>query len=344
MDRTEILRKTGHMRQLVGAVPVIYGEGRAAGMNAWQIRNGSLHFTVMRDKCLDIAELSYKGINLSFLSKPGLQGRNHYDTNGEEALRSIMGGMLFTCGLENICAPWEAEGRKYPMHGRIRTTPAESCGAETVWREDSFEVSVWGEMREAELFGENLVLKRRITTKWPEKTVHIKDVIENQGFRSEPAMLLYHFNAGYPFLDEGTRILLPSRRVTPRDEEAKRQAANWNIMEAPEDNLPEAVFLHELEEDGQGNTWAGIVNDRLGIGLRLDFSKKSLPYFMEWKSRASGDYVVGLEPANSSVYGRKYHEERGDLHMLGPQESETIELSLTILEGEELEEMRGRLE
>ena len=49
---------------------------------------------------------------------------------------------------------------------------------------------------------------------------------------------------------------------------------------------------------------------------------------MEWKSLASGDYVVGLEPANSSVYGRAYHEE--------PFAREKNRLVITILEGEEL--------
>ena len=45
----------------------------------------------MADKCLDISSVSsYKGINMNFLSNPGLQGQNQYDTNGEEAIRSIM--------------------------------------------------------------------------------------------------------------------------------------------------------------------------------------------------------------------------------------------------------------
>ena len=37
---------------------------------------------------------------------------------------------------------------------------------------------------------------------------------------------------------------------------------------------------------------------------------------IEWKSTASGDYVIGLEPANSSVYGRPWHEARGSVHRL----------------------------
>ena len=61
---------------------------------------------------------------------------------------------------------------------------------------------------------------------------------------------------------------------------------------------------------------------------------------MEWKSRASGDYVVGLEPSNSSVYRRGFHEKQGDLHMLDPFESETMNLTLKILEGQELYELQ----
>ena len=86
--------------------------------------------------------------------------------------------------------------------------------------------------------------------------------------------------------------------------------------------------------------YAAVINERLGLGICLEFERKNLPYFMQWKSRASGDYVVGLEPANSSVYGRGFHEEQGDLHMLGPFESETMNLTLRILEGEELDEIQ----
>ena len=169
------------------------------------------------------------------------------------------------------------------------------------------------EMREAELFGENLVLKRTITTIWPKKEIRIRDVIENQSFREEPLMLLYHINAGYPLLDEEAEILIPTRKTTPRDADAKRQMENWSTMEAPVDNEPEAVFLHELYAEENGKTEVAVINPKLGLGFSVEFSGKELPYFMEWKSTASGDYVVGLEPANSSVYGRAHHEKQKTL-------------------------------
>ena len=105
----------------------------------------------------------------------------------------------------------------------------------------------------------------------------------------------------------------------------------WNVMDEPSDGEQEYVYIHELAADEDGNTFAAIVNDELGIGVKISFNRKQLPYFMEWKSIASGDYVIGLEPSNSSVYGRKYHEEQNTLHTLAPYGSETVEWSFTIL-------------
>lgn len=335
MQKQDYLKHVGSMQQMAYVRPLVYREGRAEGLQAWQMKNGPMQCTVMADKCLDIAELSYKGYQLNFISKPGLAGRNHYDTNGDEALRSIMGGMLFTCGMENICAPCMVEGKDYPMHGRIRTTPAEHMGADAYWDGDSYVMEVSGEMREAELFGENLVLRRKIKTVFPEKSLIIENEIENQSWREEPLMLLYHFNAGYPLLSEESEIVLPSIKVIPRDETAAPHTDNWSRMEMPRDGEPEYVFLHELAADEEGNTFAALINKSLGLGLKISYNKKYLPYFMQWKSLASGDYVIGLEPANSSVYGRLWHEERQDLHTIAPFEKETMTFTLTVLEGEE---------
>lgn len=342
--KSRLLRYTGSMQQVMNVRPVTYDEGRAGGMKAYEVTNGPLKFTVMADKCLDIADVSFFGHNISFLSKPGLMGRNHYDTNGQEAQRSIMGGMLFTCGLENICAPCQVDGRDYPMHGRIRTTPAEHAGADARWEGDDYTVTLSGEMREAELFGENLVLRRKITTQYGQNRICIEDEITNEGFRTEPMMLLYHMNVGYPFLCEDAEIMIPTRKVTPRDETAALNAANWNKMEAPKDQEPEYVFLHEMAADQEGNTFAAIINEQLGIGLKIEYNTKELPYFMQWKSIASGDYVVGLEPANSSVYGKPYHIREHSLHQMEPLAVERKRIALTFLAGEQLGQVKEELE
>ena len=335
MDREDLLRKTGSLQQIASVRTLTFEEGRAAAARAVEVVNGPLRFTALADKCLDVAAFSYRGVNFSFLSKPGLQGRNHYDTNGDEALRSIMGGLFFTAGLENICTPCTIDGKDYPMHGRIRTTPAEHLCTDARWEGENYVLSASGEMREAELFGENLVLRRSLRTVFGEKSFTLCDEIENQAFREEPLMILYHINIGYPLLDEGTRLYLSTRSITPREALSAPHAARWNVMDSPKDNEPEYVFIHEPVPDENGIVRACVVNIKLDLGLMISYPMKNLPYFMEWKSTASGDYVLGLEPANSCVYGRPWHEERGDLHRIPPLAKERFELTFTVLDGAE---------
>ena len=106
-------------------------------------------------------------------------------------------------------------------------------------------------------------------------------------------------------------------------------------MEAPKDNEPEYVFIHDVVRTPEGTVPVLIANEDLGLGLMIEYSAQNLPYFMEWKSIASGDYVIGLEPANSSVYGRAYHERENSLHSLKPFGKERNTLTFTLLDGRE---------
>ncbi|MBQ6373837.1 MAG: aldose 1-epimerase family protein [Clostridia bacterium] len=332
--RYDIMKYMGSMQQAAYIRPLTYAEGRSTALKAYEVKNGPLCYKLMADKCLDMSELSYKGVNFSFLSKPGLQGRNAYDTAGAEAQRSIMGGMFFTCGVESICAPCNVAGVDYPMHGRMRTTPGEHLSADAFWDEDGYHLRAGAEMREASLFGENMVLRRSIDTVYGQKTITLTDTFTNESYRDEPLMLLYHINLGWPFLDEHLRLYIPTRSVTARDAEAEGHEAAYDRMDPPKDNEPEYVFIHDIMADEAGDTCAVAVNEALGLGLRIAWNVKNLPRFMEWKSTASGDYVIGLEPANSSVYGRPWHEAQNSVHRLAPFASETNVLTFTVLDGQ----------
>lgn len=331
MDRIEMLKYTGTLQQLAYTRECTVHEGRASGLRAVEVKNGDLRFLVMADKCLDVAALEYKGMTLSFTAKPGLNGRNQFDTHGEEALRSIMGGLFFTCGLQNICGPCETEGVEYPMHGRIRTTPAEHLCSDAYWDGDDYVLEVKGEMRESHLFGANLVLRRTIRSVYGSGRIEVIDEVENQTAEEADLMLMYHCNFGYPFLRPGTRLVLPSRAVKGREAWSQAHIDCWQTAGKPIDGETEYVFLHELAEDPEGRSFAALVSDELGFGIRLDFDRQVQPYFMEWMSMKSGDYVIGLEPSNSSVYGRKYHEAQGTMHKLAPFAKETYRLSFTVL-------------
>ena len=74
MDKRDYINYTGTMQQLAYTRVGTIQEGRADHLRVVEVKNDDLRFLVLADKCLDVAELEYKGMNLSFTSKPGLNG------------------------------------------------------------------------------------------------------------------------------------------------------------------------------------------------------------------------------------------------------------------------------
>ena len=331
MDKMKLLRHCGNLEQVAYARPVTYGDGRASDMKAILVKNGKLEFSLLQDKCLDIGPLSYGGINMTLLSKPGLQGRNPYDTHGEESVRSIMGGAMFTCGFENIHGPRTVNGEEFPMHGRMRTTPMEKVGLDACFEGEDYVLTVKGEGREAALFGENLILRRQVRTVYGETTLYIRDEIENRTFKEDKLCFLYHFNTGFPFLEGGCRVLIPRVECMPRNEDAKQGLGKQFVMDDPVDNAPEQVFLYVPAADEAGNTFAAVVNDRLGLAMCIRWNVKEIPYLTQWKTIASGDYAMALEPCNVGFESR----EEANAQVLPPMGKHVNHYSLTVLEGRE---------
>ncbi len=50
------------------------------------------------------------------------------------------------------------------------------------------------------MHGANMLLERTISTSLQGKSFTLHDVVENQGVRDSPLMVLYHFNFGFPLL------------------------------------------------------------------------------------------------------------------------------------------------
>lgn len=61
------------------------------------------------------------------------------------------------------------------------------------------------------MYGENLVLERRIQGEVGTDTVRIHDTVRNLGFYPTPHLLLYHVNLGWPAVDETTRLVAPKQ-------------------------------------------------------------------------------------------------------------------------------------
>ena len=215
------------LRQYVGDLDAIFGikdytynDGPARGMRALDVKNGKgLEMTLVADRGLDIPALRYKGVNISFAGKPGLRSPALYTEDaGRGFLKQFYAGMLTTCGITYAGAACEDGGRKLGLHGNYDNTPAAKVAYETVYEGDEAILRLRGEVREACVFEENMLLTREVRIHTEKNVYQVIDRVENQGFEPTPMMLIYHINFGHPLLDEGARIYVNSGHVEPRDD------------------------------------------------------------------------------------------------------------------------------
>jgi len=254
-------------------------EGRGAGLKLIEVSNGVLDFTLNESKALDIAKLSHKGMNLSFISKNGLVSGN------TDFSRAFNGGMLYTCGLDSVGA---REG--YDIHGTFHNIPAQIT--ETAVNEDGIKITA--EIYDTALFGKNLVLKRTIETKAFSNEVTVTDILTNNGYREEDYCLLYHINTGYPMLDESVIIDYDEEKIISRTTWAEKFKDAVKKFREPADNFEETCYFLKLKKP-----CVKIINLNRKKALTIEYSGDTLPNLVEWKSIASGDYALGIEPCTT---------------------------------------------
>ncbi len=336
-SKRELGKFVGDFSQIAGTKLYRLLEGKGNGMRCVDLWTGSgFQFTVVLERAMDISQAFYNGKSLCWRSATGDVHPHFFEPEEMGWLRSFFGGLLTTCGLTYLGAPCEDEGEKLGLHGRISHIPAEKVKVGEEWKDGEYLLFIEGQMRESTVFGENILLKRKIWTKMGEKRFWIEDKVENQGYRESPFMILYHFNIGFPIVSEGSRLISPTMKVEPRDEEAEKGKEEYAKMSAPIPEFKEKVYYHEMKADEKGFVKCALVNDNLegeALGVYVIYKKDQLPNFIEWKMMGEGDYVVGMEPANCKVEGRAKERQRGTLSTLKPGEIREFSLEVGVLEG-----------
>ena len=330
-NRREWQRRMGDISQAVYVRKSVLDDGPGRGMRVWEAVTGSgFAFTVLPDRCLDIAQCSYKGIPLSFISRVGLIHPHHY---GDDAfMRSFTGGLLTTCGSTYMGAPCVDCGEQLGLHGRLHAAAADDTFAFGKWIGDDFILKMQGYIRETRMFGEHVTLCRTITSQAGESCLLLHDEITNDGFTPVPLMMLYHFNFGYPIVSEHSTLTTGETRsiVRPRDEAAQRGLAVWNRFDEPVCGFKEQVFYHDLAPDADGYARACLFNNELQVGAYLRFHMENLPHLIQWKSTCENDYVCGLEPGTWYPEGRDKARERGELRFMQPGETVTFDMEVGV--------------
>jgi Domain of unknown function (DUF4432) len=349
-SRSEIDARTGALAQVAGVELLEYADGPERGVRVLDFRTGAgLSFRVAVDRGFDLLSAEHRGVPIGWRSPtgprhPGLASVE--ENRGWGFLRSFT-GLLATCGLDHALAPATSSLAQYiypgftdgdyPLHGRVSQVPARLVGYGERWDGDACALWAEGEVAQTAVFGENLVLTRRIEAALGGSTITVDDRVENRGYRPTPHMLLYHYNFGYPLLDEGAELLVPSRAIVHAVHgDLRAQGVGHRLQGPPKPDFSEQVYEHDVVAGPDGMASALLINPALGAGgcgVRLDYDRAALPCLIEWQCLQSGLYVLGIEPSTNHVRGRRFAEERGELMFLEHGETRHYRTRLSVLDG-----------
>jgi hypothetical protein len=352
--RAELERHVGDTSQLFGVDLLEHGDGVERGVRLLRFRTGSgLAFDVLVDRAMDLAGLDWRGVPLGWRSPTGFRSPWLHEHDAEDGLGWLrsFSGLLNTCGLDHTMGPEEEDAAHfhYParqrirhgLHGRVAYIPARLLAYGERWDGDRCLLFAEGEVRQATMYGENLVLYRRIEAEVGGDTVTLLDTVANRGFHFTPHALLYHVNLGFPVVDAGTRLVAPLRRTLFTTHDPAATAIGPIEQAAPQTRFVEQVYEHELAAGSDGASFAALVNPGFawpggerGLGCVLAWDARALPAFYQWQNLQEGNYVVGIEPGTTHAGSRADRLRRGEFAWLGHGEVLRYRLSLTPLAGE----------
>ena len=271
-------RKLGNSRQIVSVYDLSFNGGKEAGKHCYLVTVGHMEVLFNLDNALDIVWVKYRGENISFLSKNGLNG------NIGEFKDKFEGGFLYTCGMDGINTCVDG----VPVHGSLHYQKAE----DVFYRVFDDKVIVGGFVRRTALFGKDLSLERCYTV--TQDGIEICDNVANNSFLDTKYVLLYHINYGYPFLDEKLKIDMPLVKSEGVTVESRENIEQQFTITSPVDDGVEEVFYNYIKK-GEVH----LQNDALGINCFMCYDIDDFPVTVQWKSMVSGDYALGIEPSTS---------------------------------------------
>jgi hypothetical protein len=320
----DLRQRLGSIEQIAGIDRFCEEDGPGRGARRFHVRTGSgLEFDVLPDRGLDLGAARFRGIPLAWISPAGHVAPGLTEQRESQWQRTFGGGLLTTCGLDQFGAADDAEDQ--PLHGRASALPAHEVNTVHDRTENRFEVT--GRVRQSRLFGENLVLSRSIRAEFGSRIITVSDTVTNEGFSTQPHMVLYHMNLGWPLVSRNSTLNIPGSTPVPRDAEAERGASTWDSFTDPEANYAEQVFRHEFADAGP--VAATVSNPDVGLALAVRFDTTQLPGLFQWKMLGSGSYVLGIEPANCTIiHGRAAAREAAALPHLEPGETRAYSVSI----------------
>ncbi|MHC5540179.1 aldose 1-epimerase family protein, partial [Singulisphaera rosea] len=319
--------------------------GRRQGVDLIHVNNGALSFTIVPTRGMGIWKAWYQGDPIGWDSpvKDGPVHPHFVNLMNSGGLGWLEGfdGLLARCGLENNGAPYgtksvDPDGSErhtlHGLHGKIDYLPA-SFVAVHIAHDPPYEITIEGHVEEARLFGPQIRLVTKITTTPGSNTVKIHDEFVNLKDSPGEMQILYHWNFGSPYLNEGSRFVAPIKVVAPRDARAQEGIDHFEHYARPEPGFAEQAYFAELHAGKDDRTLAMLRNQAGDKGVVLRYAKSQLPAFTLWKNtggRKEG-YVTGLEPATNYPNPKPFEASKGRVVALAPEGRYLTETTLEVV-------------
>jgi len=334
--------KISNPAQIGGIETSVIDNGIGRGTRiAWINTGTGLRYKVVIDRAMDIADAFYNQYSLTWLSHQGITSPQPFSNKAIDWLRTFGGGLFVTCGLTHIGGPENDEHGERGLHGQISNIPAE---IESIIQPDpiagKMEMSITGKIKQTQVLGPNLELRRTISGTLGKASIRIHDEILNRGNTVAPIMMLYHFNFGWPLVDQGSTILWKGS-WRPRDHDTKnpifKEGNDFHTCSAPLEahsgGGEEAALIDPTPNDS-GMYSCGIHNPNIEIAVALHMQKDQLPCLTNWQHWGKGEYVTGLEPSTNYPIGQAKAREQNELFYLSPGATKKHNLELEVLNNE----------
>jgi galactose mutarotase-like enzyme len=307
--------------------------GLREGVDVVEVDNGQLRFVVVPTRGMGIWRASCGEVQLGWKSPVRGPVNPAFVPLWEPSGIGWLSGfdeLLVRCGLESNGAPefWPNGALRYPLHGKIANIPAHQLSVTIDG--DSGEIAVRGMVDEARLFGNKLRMISTISTKVDQPWLTITDEITNVSAEPGQLELLYHINFGPPLATPGARVVLPLKKIAPRDAVTAADVPTWDVYGPEAPGLAEVCYFCDLAADAAGQTRALLRSVGGDNGVSVIFNKRQLPWFSLWKNRqaVADGYVTGLEPGINFPNRRSFEEGQGRLAVLAPGESRRFQVTI----------------
>ena len=342
-SREELLARVGRLEQLAGIRLVEGGDGAERGVRMLRCWSGAgFDFEVLVDRGFDIGGAWINGRPLAWSSPVGLVGPWYCEPAGIGWFRGFPGGLVSTCGLDHTLLGGADDTtvfnyphrvtETYGLHGRYTGLPARLAGYGVSWDGDDGVLWAEGEVLQAALFGEQLLLRRRVEADLGGVSLRITDTVTNIGPTPCPHMMLYHCNIGFPVVDAGSELVYPSG---PGTCVSAASSPDYLELTGPSADFVEECYEHDMRAGPDGLVGAAVVNRAIGLGVFQRYERSALPRHITWRQLGTVAYVVAMEPSTNRDAGRFDARQRGELAHLAPGEARRYRLEIGALVGDD---------